>query len=261
LSDDWDFYFARVNDAVSSIFVDLGMKAHAPFEKRPWLVWVWIEMQTPRDDGLSSNEEAGTLQDIGAALEDAVSGDCDAQFVGRITGSNRREFYFYAAEPGALDAAVERALAPFESYRFQTGSKFEPEWDQYLGLLYPSATNLQRMLNRRTLEALEQRGDVHEQPRKVDHWLEFATVESRDACRDTLLAIEFSLEDEYESEEEGAPFPQTLVVSRVDPVDSHTINGITLELARVAGEHGGRYDGWESPVTGADADSAEPTSH
>ena len=28
-----------------------------------------------------------------------------------------------------------------------------------------------------------------------------------------------------------------------------SINGITLELMRLAQENGGRYDGWESPVT------------
>ena len=33
MSNDWDFYFARVNDAVSSIFVDLGVRADAPLEK------------------------------------------------------------------------------------------------------------------------------------------------------------------------------------------------------------------------------------
>jgi hypothetical protein len=43
--------------------------------------------------------------------------------------------------------------------------------------------------------------------------------------------------------------PHSLVVSRVDTVDTHTINGITIELARLAGEHGGSYDGWECPVT------------
>jgi hypothetical protein len=41
-------------------------------------------------------------------------------------------------------------------------------------------------------------------------------------------------------------------VSRVDSVDSHTINGITLELARLAQQHGGRYDGWECAAMPAD---------
>lgn len=251
MSDDWDFYFARVNDAVSSIFVDLGIRTDVPLEKRPWLLWVWVEMKAPRDDGLSSNEEAPKLLEIGEALDAAIGSACDAQLVGRITGAGRREFYFYAAEPGGMDSAIESALGTHREYRFQAGSKFDADWEQYLDLLYPSASNLQRMLNRRTLEALEKRGDAHETPRKVDHWLEFPTTAARDVCRDTLIAIEFALEGEYESDDAAAEFRHSLVVSRVDSVDSHTINGITLELARLAGENGGRYDGWECPVTSA----------
>jgi hypothetical protein len=104
-------------------------------------------------------------------------------------------------------------------------------------------------MNRRVLEALEKQGDAHEIPRKVDHWLEFPSPESRTAARDVLEAIEFAVEGEYESEEPGAPLPHSLVVSRVDSVEMHSINGVTLELARLAEEHGGNYDGWESPVT------------
>jgi hypothetical protein len=249
LSDEWDFYFAKVNDAVSSIFVDLGLRPDAPNEKRPWLLFVWVEMLAPRPDGLSSGEEAPKLYEIEESLNSMIPPVCGAQLVGRITGSNRREFYFYGEEPGELAAAVERTMKEFPDYRFQSGSKLEPEWEQYLELLYPSASNLQRMMNRRVLESLEKHGDVHEIPRKVDHWLEFASPEARAAARGTLEAIEFSVEGEYESEEAGAELPHSLVVSRVDSVDMHTINGITLELARLADEHGGNYDGWESPVT------------
>jgi hypothetical protein len=249
LSDEWDFYFARVNDAVSSIFVDLGLKADAPNEKRPWLLWVWVEMRSPRPDGLSSGEEAPQLHAIESALDALIPAVCGAQLVGRITGSGRREFYFYGEEPGELEAAVARAMQPFEGYQFQSGSSFQPDWEQYLELLYPSASNLQRMMNRRVLDSLENQGDAHDVPRKVDHWLEFPSPAARAAARSTLEAIEFAIEGEYESEEPGAPRPHSLVVSRVDSVDLRTINGITLELARLAEEHGGSYDGWESPVT------------
>jgi hypothetical protein len=249
LSDEWDFYFARVNDAVASIFVDLGLKPDAPNEKRPWLLWVWVEMQSPRPDGLSTGDEAATLHEIEESLNSMIPPVCGAQLVGRITGSNRREFYFYGEEPGELEVATERAMQAFGTYRFQTGSAFQPEWEQYLGLLYPSASNLQRMMNRRVLDELAQQGDVHEQPRKVDHWLEFPTTQARAAARSTLEAIEFATEGEYEADEPEAALPHSLVVSRVDTVDTHTINGITIELARLAGEHGGSYDGWECPVT------------
>ena len=94
MSDDWDFYFAKVNDAVTSIFVDLGLKADAPNEKRPWLLWVWVEMRAPKPDGMVSSGEAAVLHEIGTALDAMIAPVCGAQLVGRITGSRRREFYF-----------------------------------------------------------------------------------------------------------------------------------------------------------------------
>jgi hypothetical protein len=251
LSDDWDFYFARVNGAVSSIFVDLGVRPDVPLEKRPWLLWVFVDLQAPNAEGLSTQEEAPALHSIGDALDAMIAPTCGAQLVGRVTGAGRREFYFYAEEPGPLDEAVGNAMKGFETYVHECGSSLQPDWDQYVNLLYPSASNLQRMFNRRVLESLAERGDSHETPRRVDHWLEFRDEAARAACRDTLLAIEFSVESEFTSEEADADLPHTLVVSREDSVDSHSINGITLELARLAAEHGGRYEGWESPVTPA----------
>jgi len=55
------------------------------------------------------------------------------------------------------------------------------------------------------------------------------------------------------SEEETEEMRYQLVVSRVDSVDSHTINGITIELARLAREHDGAYAGWDCAVTRGEA--------
>jgi regulator of RNase E activity RraB len=262
LSDEWDFYFGRVNGVVSSIFVDLGIRPHVPMEKRPWLLYVFVPLQSPTAEGLSSNGEGARLNEIGEALDANVSVACGAQLVGRITGAGRREFYFYGEEPGPLDEAVSLAMKVFGEYPHECGSTLEPDWDQYLNLLYPSDTNLQRMFNRRVLEALAENGDAHETPRPVDHWLEFPDEDSRAACRDTLVAIEFKVESEFLSEEPGDEMPFTLVVSRVDSVDTHTINGVTLELARLAQQHGGRYDGWESPAVSASPnEDVPPTTH
>lgn len=248
MSADWDFYFARIDDAVSSIFVDLGVRNDAPLEKRPWLLFVVVQLQAPNDDGLASQDEAPRLHEMGTALDSMISVTCGAQLVGRITGSGRREFYFYAAEPGELEESAARVMKNFEGYRYEAASLFQPDWDQYFAM-YPSHSNLERMQNRRLLEDLAEQGDDHELPRKVDHWLHFADAAARAACGETLTAIEFTIEDESESDEDGEILPYALVVSRVDSVDTHTINGITLELARLAREHGGRYEGWEAPVT------------
>lgn len=251
MSDDWDQYFARINDAVSSIFVDLGLKPDAPVEKRPWLLWVWIVLQAPKSDGLATGGESPKLNLIGGALDSTISATCGAQLVGRVTGNGRREFYFYAAEPGELQASVASVMKNFADYRHEFGSTFQPEWEQYF-MLYPSESNLERMQNRRRLEELAADGDVHQLPRKVEHWFAFADEATRAACRDLLTAIEFTLEEESLSEDEAEVLPFALIVSRADSVDSHTINGITIELARLAREHSGRYDGWQCEVTRAE---------
>jgi hypothetical protein len=248
LSDEWDFYFARINDAPASIFIDLGVAPQVPLEKRPWLLWVWVPLKAPKPDGLATNDEAPLLNELGTALDASVAVTCGAQLVARVTGAGRREFYFYGEEPGGLEAAASQALQSFEGYDPECGSTFQPDWDQYR-MLFPSHSNLERMQNRRMLEGLAQQGDVHEVPRKVEHWLHFADEETRGACRDTLVAIEFAIEDESLLDEAEEDLPYQLVVSRVDSVDSHTINGITLELARLARESGGLYKGWECAVT------------
>jgi hypothetical protein len=233
---------------VSSIFVDLGIRADVPIEKRPWLLWVWVQLQSPKPDGLATNEEARILHDIAGALGSMITATCGAQMVARITGNGRREFYFYAEDPGELPELAATAMREYPACKYETGSTFQPDWDQYL-MLFPSETNLERMQNRRLLEALAEGGDVHEAPRKVEHWFHFSDEATRAACRETLVAIEFVVEDEGVNEEAGVELPYGLVVSRVDSVDTHTINGITLELQRLAGEYCARYDGWECAVT------------
>jgi uncharacterized protein (TIGR01619 family) len=247
LSDQWDFYFARVDDAVASIFVDLGIRDEAPVEARPWLVWVSLTMRAARPDGLSSNEESETLIRHEDALDATLSATCGAQYVGRITGGGRRQFFYYAGDPAGLDDAAARVLGD-SGYQFEAASTFQPDWEQYLEVLYPSDSNLQRMANRRLLDTLADNGDVHEAPRKVDHLFEFAEEAARNACRETLVAIEFSIDSESQSEDADDSLPFKLEVSRVDSVDMHTINGITIELDRLAREHGGSYDGWGCEV-------------
>jgi len=250
LSDDWDFYFARINDAVSSIFIDLGIRDEAPVENRPWLLWMSLDLRNPKPDGMASSEEGKALHAIGEALDSVVAATCGAQLVARVTGSGRREFYFYAAEPGELANSVAGVMKNHPDYKHESGSTYQPDWKQYFSL-YPSESNLERMHNRRKLESLAREGDAHEVPRKVEHWFSFGDENMRAACRETLQAIEFTIEDESVSEEEGAELPWLLVAARSDSIDSHTINGITIELARLAGEYLGRYDGWECEVTRA----------
>ena len=85
----WDSYFANVNGELASLFVDLGIRDKSPDPGRPHLVWCWVYMNQPREDGLSSADEAQTLWTIEEDITASVRGK--ATFVGRITTAGRRE--------------------------------------------------------------------------------------------------------------------------------------------------------------------------
>ena len=69
MSDDWDFYFLRVDDQPASIFVDLGIRKKAPLGSHPTMGYLEAPMRRPRQDGLSSQDEFDDL----VALEHRVT--------------------------------------------------------------------------------------------------------------------------------------------------------------------------------------------
>jgi hypothetical protein len=132
MSDNWKSYLCRVNDSVASIRFDLGLRGEVPIRSKPWLLWVWVYFRTPRPDGLSDGKEAPILFQIEDVLNPEIIHVCDAIFCGAITTEGRREFYFYGKSREGFDAATVRSLAKFPTYRFDSGEKNDPLWEQYL---------------------------------------------------------------------------------------------------------------------------------
>jgi hypothetical protein len=122
---DWDFYFCNVNGALSSVMVDLEGNRRAPVAGKPWLLWVWVHMRLPRDDGLSSDQEASTLHEIEDFLTGSLS-ESDGELLGRITGDERREFYLYSPSSECIDSAIEKLRRAFPEYVFKCGTRHDP---------------------------------------------------------------------------------------------------------------------------------------
>lgn len=80
--------------------------------------------------------------------------DCDACIAGRITGDGRREFYYYGRRPMNLHRLVEQELTNFRGYRFDCDTQPDPDWRQYLDVLYPTEENYELIKNMAVLEAL-----------------------------------------------------------------------------------------------------------
>jgi regulator of RNase E activity RraB len=259
MSEEWDFYFATVNENVASLFVDLGIREQAPDPSKPWLLWVWLQFQNPREDGLSSSEESETLDAIEDSLLESVESALGGSLVGRITTEGRREFYFYSPTDAGLDEAVATAMTPFPVYEFECGTHSDPEWEHYVGLLYPSPHDWQCMKNRHVLQELRENGDSLELQRPVFHWAYFPSEESRASFATAVTERGFELDElsEQDDPEADPDLPFGISFERVDHVDWDSINQVTIELYDLAEANGGDYDGWETSVE-SDIEESQP---
>jgi uncharacterized protein (TIGR01619 family) len=245
MSDQWDFYLSRVNDALASLMVDLGIHREVPQSDRPWLLWVFLYMRTPREDGLSDAAEADSLADIEDSLVSTMRDKVGACLVGRITTSGRREFYFYSPSPEAFGTFLKSTMQQFPLYDYDFGSKEDSHWTQYLSVLYPSPRDYQRIKNRHVIETLTQSGDTLEQPRDIDHWIYFRTGANRRAFIERVKQRGFRVKDESLLRDQ-TDRAYCLSISRRDRADWDSVNAVVLDLFELANEMDGDYDGWET---------------
>jgi hypothetical protein len=245
MTDDWDFYALRVDDAPASIFVDLGIQSAAPLASHPNMAYIRLTMNRPRQDGLSSREEFDALIEVEKQIEASLCGE-DVGYVGRNTSGGYRDFYFYTSTVQDWQSRVDCALSPFQDYEYETGTRHDASWSTYFDFLLPGKVDRQRIENRRVCQELERHGDTLTAQREIDHWSFFPTQEALDAFLRDATAQGF--------QPRGLPrlmdgeLPYGIQVWRVDVPSYSNIDEITLPLHEAAERHGGEYDGWESPV-------------
>lgn len=250
MSDNWDFYFCRVNDILSSIFVDLGARESAPDPARGHLLWIWIPFQRSRPDGLSSAEEAETLAIMEDEFAQKLERELDAVFVGRITGAGRRELYYYAAAAGEFESIVSQVSAGYPAYDFDFGEQADATWSQYREVLYPSPSELQRIRNRRVVEALEAAGDSLEMARPVKHWIYFGNAAQRATGKERLAGASFQVDD-VDAGDATRETAWGLCATRVHKVDPDSVDTHVQMVLDLLEDLDAEYDGWESPVVQA----------
>ena len=255
MSEDWDFYFCKVDDRPASIFVDLGVAREAPLSSLPVVGYVRVHMHAPREDGLSSQVEFEALTSVEHALE-TLQSDGAVVYVGRNTSDGFRDLYFYLRTAEGWDEYVAGIMKAFPNYQFESGTRIDPKWTTYFNFLYPSDEDRERIQNRRTCEVLEKRGDSLEQPRPINHWAYFPTPESRRAFVTEASTLGYQLEELIDPEGRDESFGARLsCIGRPSPGE---IDDLTLPLFRAARSYGGDYDGWETQVVSPVPDQNGP---
>jgi hypothetical protein len=81
---------------------------------RPFLLWVWAYLKTPRPDGLSDSVEIDSLVAIEKKISESLNQEFDAILCGLITTDGRREFYYYEARSEGFEAIAANAMPYFQ---------------------------------------------------------------------------------------------------------------------------------------------------
>lgn len=243
IEDDWDFYPCWVDDASASICLNLALAKAAPIEGEDTLYAAQISMRDADQHGMGSSEEAETLWPIEDQIIESVS-PLGCRFVGRLRNNGVWQLTFMGpagAEPD-LAREIRGTLAP-SGHAFELFSKPDHAWSYYLEFLHPNHERMQWIMNRRVVDSLAKHGDPLTEARRIDHWIYFADSPKRDAFAGAATARGFS---SSELEPTDGQRPLGLQIWRTDHVELEKIHALTMELERLAQQHEGEYDGWES---------------
>jgi hypothetical protein len=242
MDEDWDFYLLRVDNEPASIYLNLALAQIAPIKTEPNMAYVRVRMQRPRQDGLSSSDEFQALSDLEDILIGGIARNGTTTYAGRNTSSGNRDFYFYTTDLVTFSKSVKSAMSAMPSYQFEIGGRSDPGWKVYSSFLYPSADDLQRILNRRLNDHLTSQGDDISKSRIIDHVAYLPSDKSAETLRDYLKLQGFSVgAPKLGGSSIGLNFERTDAPAQIDDV--------VIPIAQRIRDLGGDYDGWGCEVT------------
>jgi hypothetical protein len=246
---EWDFYPCKVDDAPASIFLDMRYGRGGPPAGADTLYWLAIEMIHSDEHGMGSNVELEALIPVEDRMIASAS-SLGLAYVGRLRNNGRWQLTFYG--PAGLEKALKRISTAEDlgGRPADVGTQPDREWSYYRDFLYPNAERRQWMKDRALTHVLAEHGDRAETSRRVDHWIYFASPEKRDAFVVAARAEGFVVEARDDADHADQPLGAQLY--RTDTVELPHIHDVVMLLVRLAAEHDGDYDGWETSVeTGA----------
>lgn len=253
MHDDWEVYFCHVQENPATILLNLALHERAPMEGYPIMAYLDVTLLNPDESGLTAEEEFPRLLE----LEDAILGAVENEviYVGRCATDGLWTFFFYLPENPSWGDRVHSVMLNFPEYSWDSGMHEDPGWETYLDFLYPDKADMDGIRNERVRRQLAENGDDLEEPRPVEHWLTFSTMEDRAGFSLEAAKQGFTiLADTPEEDPAAAPPDQEtgqeasfgLALQRPDaPAD---LDEVTLGLHEMAEPFRGSYLGWSTSL-------------
>ncbi|MEO3358306.1 DUF695 domain-containing protein [Acinetobacter haemolyticus] len=245
--ENWNFYMCQIDEQPASYFLNLALAEIAPITERSTLVWIEIQMNHSREDGLSSSEEFDHLAEIEDQIIPALTNQHPILYIGRLTHNHLRTFYFYGHDEIDVDHTIHQIMQMYPDYNYQLGKKSDLDWSTYFNYMYPDKGIMQTISNRAVIENLLSHGDSLEVARPVDHWIYFQNEDDCTKFLNIVKSLGFEIVNQTNlADREHYPFQ--LQISRIDHVDLQSIDACTLQLWKLAQQYSGEYDGWETQI-------------
>lgn len=243
---DFDAYLAQLDEALASFMIDLGAYAHAPLDTHPSRVQVRVEMQSPRDDGLRSGDEAEALGEIEDRVVELLEERCDAIFVGHTISAGMLHIVCYGAAKELDDPA--RLFDEFDArgYELAWFVEDDPQWEMYFDFLFPDLRSMQIIQNRRLIALRAEHGDDPSQTRTIDHTALFEDAGAAEEAAVALAAQGYEVDPVREDEDYWV-----LQFHREDSLEDGVLDRACLEIIDLLEDFSGAYDGWGAAVVRA----------
>lgn len=273
MAEEWSLYLKEQPGPPTVCLVNLAAAdGEGPDPNRPLLLAVRLPLREPNEAGLNSAEETSRLHPLEDDLTAPFADESGTWYVGRLTAAGTQTLYFYVpADFKDAEAQSAAAAARHPGYSPSCELRPDPEWRFYFERLLPSELEMHLAQSEELLRSMQDHGDDGTEPRRVEHWIYFASSADREAFKERLGGLVYGVEAEWnaiekakeegESEndlsEEIRAMPFALQVWREQSIAMPGIADAIRELHALAEETGGSYDGWETEHKGADWDAED----
>jgi hypothetical protein len=240
----WESYVKQIEDKKAMISFNAGMADSVPNSEYMYVGFVKVKLNSPKEDGLVTQEEANDVGFIEDRLEMESLRWRSGKYIGRIISQGEVNFIYYLKMDFEWSNTVESAMSHFNEYKYEFGSRMDIEWEVYQKLLFPTIREWQIIANHHSCNNLQEQGDTLKSERAIEHKVYFENAENRVEFISLIEAKGFNKQSEMEVPFNGKTM-YGIQFYRKDIPHYYEIDNLTMNIIDMSESLAGMYDGWE----------------
>ncbi|MCA9320117.1 MAG: DUF695 domain-containing protein [Planctomycetes bacterium] len=248
----FEYYMAKLDDWPFEVRVDLSLMESAPDAAMPIRWHIRLELNHPTVDGLCTAEEQALLLAIQEEIQAALTDDA-CQLVAVVTHRNARTMVVYSSEAPEEGHPVLKALSRVETHETRVIHEEDASWTEYRDFLYPNASLLHQIKDRRVLREFERNGDDCSEVHCIEPRFVGLNEDGAHDLAKSLAKAGFGVKAVDEIGANGEREWQVTAAAQ-SPLALSILDDFRQKWIDMAEQAGGRYDGWSAevvPVTGS----------